>query len=1309
MRKIYLLASLFVCLFVLDASAGSGTGTSTTNKTYTAQSGTANFGGKKFYINPGHGGHSSDDRPTAMPLGVAMFYESDANLTRSFYLRDFLYKNNANVRMSRESNTDSDDLPLSTIASYSSSYGGYFISLHSNGANASANYVVSFYRTTSSAPSTNAVAGSYDMAYQGSIWHDAVNLTNETYNTPRALGCHAFYGYNLGVLGSNSAVGYLVESWFHDYRPESLRMKSDAYNKFLAWQIARAAMVKPGATGTLGSVIVGDIRDLAQSCGYTSYTTRGRDAYLAINGATVNLYDSTGATQLQTMTTDNCCNGVYAFFVDAGTYYVEVKKDGYKTQKVQVTVGANAQVKQLFSLTAGADEGISASAASVDFSADAATNVGTSVSKSFTVTGEGLTSSISVVSSDSQFSVSPTSLPAAGGTVTVTYTPTAAGSHTASITITSGDYKTVVVAEGTAKNPPLTFTEVWNYSETSAVNAADGWTADKTLLRNMCYGDGKLYVVATSSIKVIDAKTGAWIKDLDITGVSGGWPKLCDVEYIDGKIVATNYITNPDTQGALKVYVWDNDNAAPRVFLETTDLCGFTAVGATFNIKGDLNNGTIYYAAGGVSDINKIVSYDIVDGVASTTANGVFISEDGTEEGAIALGYAPRVVPDENGKMWITGQNYYPVVVDENGIMYAALNPDALGNDEAGNAITPFEFKGTQYAFATRYTASSVQDERLRYGRAVLVDATDGWANAESIGEYPTAGLGSTRNTLLNTAVEVAVNGDQGVDMWVLVQNQGIAHYAHGTAVNALVPKLYVSETAWSPEKILGDGTATKTIEVNGVNLTGDVSLALSGDNADMYSIDVTSIDKDNGYAEVEVTYAPTATGTHAATITVTTDGTAAATIALNGTCKPNTYLEDNITEMTEVWNYSETGENAASAPWLDLTTTNKTTTRFIAFNDGKLYVLNCAPYGVPTVNIVNAYTGEDTGEDVNLTGVSGGITALSSIRFVDGVLVGANAAAANHTFTVYAWKDGVANAPTKILEDASHGSLTMGSNITISGNLTNGRIWTTDDACNNVLYYAITGGVVNTTPTVLALTDASGNALSLAGSRGASPVIPNEDGTFWVDGQSSYPRLFDATGKQIGIMQAGALNNNTRGTALEFFDFGEKKYAAAVAYSASSQTNGYFTLIDVTDGATSASSYVAKYPSEGLGTVANAQNMSSICQSTRDEGHTLDIWVCCALQGVAHYSYAGRVEIPTGVEEVGVAEAEMKVWAEAGVLNVAGVEAAEVNVYSISGALVANAKAAQQVNVAGLPAGIYVVAVVDVAGNVHTAKIAYR
>lgn len=59
----------------------------------------ADFSGKKFYINPGHGGHDSNDRPTALPLSVPMFYESDGNLSRGLAARNFFTANNASVKM----------------------------------------------------------------------------------------------------------------------------------------------------------------------------------------------------------------------------------------------------------------------------------------------------------------------------------------------------------------------------------------------------------------------------------------------------------------------------------------------------------------------------------------------------------------------------------------------------------------------------------------------------------------------------------------------------------------------------------------------------------------------------------------------------------------------------------------------------------------------------------------------------------------------------------------------------------------------------------------------------------------------------------------------------------------------------------------------------------------------------------------------------------------------------------------------------------------------------------------------------------
>ena len=118
----------------------------------------------KCYINPGHGGHDSDDRPTDLPTelgftGSQRFYESDGTLARGKFLCAFLENVGVSTKMSRTTNYSSDDLNLSTIAAKSNSYSGYFISLHSNGANNSANYVISEYCGTRSSNSTEKVSG----------------------------------------------------------------------------------------------------------------------------------------------------------------------------------------------------------------------------------------------------------------------------------------------------------------------------------------------------------------------------------------------------------------------------------------------------------------------------------------------------------------------------------------------------------------------------------------------------------------------------------------------------------------------------------------------------------------------------------------------------------------------------------------------------------------------------------------------------------------------------------------------------------------------------------------------------------------------------------------------------------------------------------------------------------------------------------------------------------------------------------------------------------------------------------------------
>lgn len=746
-------------------------------------------GGEKVLINPGHGGHDSDDRGITMPLGVPMFWESEGNLTRGLYLRDFMTEMGVAYNITRTQNRSEDDLNLTYIATLSNNYGGRFISLHTNGGNASANYTIAFFRGYTYSPYSQVISPSQAMGLALAKEHHNHMITNETYTTPRSQSDYAFWGWNYGVLRTNNRAGYLIEAWFHDYRPETLRLKSDHYNKFLAWQTARAFQVSPGGVGTLKGCIIGDVRDLTKGCGYSNYATRGRDSYLAINNATVNLYNSSG-TKLQTVKTDAYCNGVFAFFgLTTGTYTVEVTGvTGYKTAKSSVSVTTNeASVKQI-NLTAGVDSGISFNPTSTGYGE---TPVGNVSGKTIAVTGSGLSGSITVTNSDNtNFWVKETTLPATGGTLNVTYKPQSKGSHSTTITCKSGDKVATCVVTGTAFNAVPTFTEGWNFSEKNG-KKADWMGGVYTNCRNMAFGNGKLYIVdaPNGKIKVVKAQTAELIKELDMTGVADGALKVLDVAFVDGKLVASNIATkNADTSIAtLKVYVWDNDDAAPKCILKTTNIGGMDRVGDAVEIKGNLTNGQICYlgqqsrsytTSSGTTttgNCNSLVTYAITNGTVSTTP--VVKDIDG-----FIIGGSPRLIPFGNDYIAV-GQNYRPSVVTAAGELTQSLTSTALQACQ-GNDIAVFSYKGDTYAFATEYDPGTAGDANtmLYNGRAALINLSDGWADATRKADYPSTGFSSNvRNTTWSSSICVNVNGDKGIEMWVLVHNQGIAYYKHGT------------------------------------------------------------------------------------------------------------------------------------------------------------------------------------------------------------------------------------------------------------------------------------------------------------------------------------------------------------------------------------------------------------------------------------------------------------------------------------------------------------------------------------------------
>ena len=79
------------------------------------------------YINPGHGGHDSDDRNVVIyPFAAgdtAGYWESNSNLKKGFALNNCLRAKGYTTSMSRVANQTANDLPLSTIVALCNSSG----------------------------------------------------------------------------------------------------------------------------------------------------------------------------------------------------------------------------------------------------------------------------------------------------------------------------------------------------------------------------------------------------------------------------------------------------------------------------------------------------------------------------------------------------------------------------------------------------------------------------------------------------------------------------------------------------------------------------------------------------------------------------------------------------------------------------------------------------------------------------------------------------------------------------------------------------------------------------------------------------------------------------------------------------------------------------------------------------------------------------------------------------------------------------------------------------------------------------------
>jgi len=703
--------------------------------------------GIKIYVDPGHGGFTSNDRNIATPghptSGHPLstwndetgFWESQSNLDKGFYLRDRLLEQNATVRMQRVTNTEADDVDMQTRADDAESFGAdVFISIHSNAANRSANYLYLMYRNPNETgnpgeppfPSADVVNTSIAMARHAFpfLLDNSLNSWTAYYPyNPSNINIRADNG--IGVQRRMMMSGFLSEGSFHDYVPETCRLLNLDYKHLEALRMFRYFVDYYGAdketTGTLAGYVKTQDAKMQTVFGALSFTYHASsdDQWHPLNGATVKLFNA-GGTLLDTYTVDNEYNGIFVFYdLEPGNYKLEASIDGYLSETVDVTVTAAKTSNQKIFLK---DE--------------------------------------SAVIPDPD----PVNYPDPEQDENV---------------LALNEYE--FFQQGTALSAP--------------------WLNENNIKRAI-HRNGKLYILtkdAAPKIFIADPNTLDIVKEMNLTGISGGQISISDIAFTaDDKLLACNkeLIAMPESSGRLfKVYIWDNDDAVPALYFEMAGYAGANfsqgLVGETMAVSGPSWNSTMYLPV--ISRLTEGAgSWNVIRFVTiekETDVPPVAAYYGWADQGSIykvgnwGENFQLMISPRADNYFIVTSSDILPTELQLNKEEGYANN-SMPGGDYAVIRKGVFTEKGGYELFKTNganyfryagkiYMAAPVAKEGRVNAGVVLFDITDGLDNAVKVSEQlPEDGLGTAAAPYM-TAYGTVDNYD--IFLTLLAENQGLA------------------------------------------------------------------------------------------------------------------------------------------------------------------------------------------------------------------------------------------------------------------------------------------------------------------------------------------------------------------------------------------------------------------------------------------------------------------------------------------------------------------------------------------------------
>ena len=429
--------------------------------------------------------------------------------------------------------------------------------------------------------------------------------------------------------------------------------------------------------------------------------------------------------------------------------------------------------------------------------------------------------------------------------------------------------------------------------------------------------DATTYVSFSPAVRVGWTCTGYW------TGTGGTGTKVLNADGTRADNVAGWWVSDK----------WSVDNTSATLYAGWTNTYG----GDEFELVLDLSELSAgkkiiildkdYAYALGTSGSNNRSSV-----AADAASNAGFSMSGDNNVVTLASATAVQVITLESSG---ASNRYYLNV--ENGYLYAnGTSSNNYLKTRANNATNAeqgqFLFGLTDGDFTIRAQSGDSYNTYLREyststfscystaasNKAVLVyvkrESCDDPANALSVSASPTA---ISTATGFNTATLSTIGGNGGTVYYRVIssnkanatidgtsfsasaagtytvmayqlKNENICRQISTVDITVTTPVLTTSKNTHPFEKTAtGNSRNTNTITISGANLVGDVSVALSGANADQFSISTTSVTAASAMASAQaitVTYSPTTAGAHTATITFSSTGAVDKTVTVTGT-----------------------------------------------------------------------------------------------------------------------------------------------------------------------------------------------------------------------------------------------------------------------------------------------------------------------------------------------------------------------------------------------------------------------------------------